>query len=325
MSIAGSDFGKLKDGRVASLLVLKNAKGVEAAVSDYGATLVRLVMPDRKGRPADVVLGFDDVTGYQSDQNMYFGCTVGRYANRIAGGQFKLDGQVYSLLVNNGPNHLHGGGADSLDKKLWSMQHISRAGVDAVTFCCTSPHLEEGYPGRLEVEVTYALGDDNVLRIDYRATCDRRTIINLTNHAYWNLAGHGHESILDHEVMILADACTKVDEGLIPTGELSRVENSGLDFRKAQSIRKGMPQVDATATQGFDHNMVLAHAGKMDRVVASLRDPASGRKLEIKTSEPGLQFYSGNFLFGNRGKEGRVYQRRSACCLERKYSMQYYF
>ncbi len=306
-------FGTTSRGEPARLFVLRNAHGITARLTDYGATLVGLSLPDRAGIFEDVLLGFDDVSGYESDANQYFGCTTGRVANRIAKGRFKLGARTYSVATNNGPNHLHGGGPRALSRVMWQAERLD---PQALRFTYVSPDGEEGYPGALTIAVTFSLTDDDELTIEYEATTDAATPVNLTNHAYWNLAGHGSPTVLDHELVLMADQYTPTDDTLIPTGELASVGDTAFDFRTAKTIRRDLGRVADTAAGGFDHNFVLrGEAGKL-RLAAALRDPASGRTLQILTTEPGIQFYSGNFLHGQIGKQGRLYEHRSACCLE---------
>ena len=292
----------------------RNTHGLTAKWIARGATLAELHVPDREGRLADVVLGFDDEAGYRSGDNQHFGCTTGRYANRIRGGRFTLDGVAYQLAVNNGPNHLHGGSERGLDKVEWNGAPLADGA--GVRFTYTSPDGEESYPGTLTLAVTYLLSDDNGLRIEYEATTDRPTIINLTNHSYFNLAGQGAGSILDHELWLDADRYTPVDETLIPTGELAEVAGTPLDFRSACSIGSRIAQLNETPAGGYDHNYVLnGNAGTL-RKIAELRDGRSGRVMTVETDQPGVQLYTGNGLRGQTGKRGKTYPRRSALCLE---------
>jgi aldose 1-epimerase len=264
---------------------------------------------------ADVVLGFDSVQGYESPANQYFGCTTGRVCNRIKHGRFTLEGYGYVLAANNGPNHLHGGTRRSLDKVLWSADVRMVGDTPTATFRYTSPDGEEGYPGALQIEVTYSLPSEHELEIDYAATTDRPTPVNLTNHAYWNLGGHGSASVLDHELTIAAERYTPTDDTLIPTGAIALVASTPLDFRQPTSIGLRIEALAGTAAGGYDHNYVLRDSPGL-RPAATLRDPQSGRVLTVLTDQPGLQFYSGNFLNGQRGKGGAVYGHRSALCLE---------
>lgn len=309
-------FGTTHAGDSTHFFVLRNQHGLRAKLTDYGATLVEMWVPDRTGRVADVVLGFDSVAGYESDENQYFGCTAGRVCNRIAKGRFTLDGQTYQLERNNGPNHLHGGGARALSRVLWHGERVDGAQGEAVRFSYRSPDGEEGYPGNLDVRVTYTLTADDTLVVEYEATTDKATPVNLTNHAYWNLAGEGSATVLDHELWIDADSYTPTDDTLIPTGELARVGGTALDFRTAKPIGRDLAAVATTAAGGYDHNFVLNGDSDRFRIAARLRDTNSGRTLHILTDQPGLQFYSGNFLHGQIGKQGRIYDHRSAVCLE---------
>jgi len=309
-------FGTDADGRPATLWTLRNGD-VEVDVTDHGATLVAVRAPDRAGFLDDVILGFDDVSGYQSDSNQYFGCTTGRVCNRIADGAFTLDGYEYVLATNNAPNHLHGGAQRSLDKVHWDASYgVDEDGAPAVRFTYLSRDGEEGYPGNLQVAVTYTLRGDNSLNIAYEATTDMRTPVNLTNHAYWNLAGAGAETVLDHVLQVDASRYTPTDSTLIPTGEVATVLGTALDFREPTSLGLLLDKVADTAAQGYDHNLVLdGDAGALRRV-AELRHHKTGRSMVIETTEPSLQVYSGNFLNGQQGKGGKSYPRRSAVCLE---------
>ena len=309
-------FGTTKEGQDVQVYTLENAHGVVAKLTTRGATLTEMHVPDKDGQLADVVLGFDDVSGYESENNDYFGCTAGRVANRIARGKFSLGGKEYSLAVNNGANHLHGGTTRSLDKVLFSAEPFAADGASGVHFRYTSPDGEEGYPGNLDITVTYTLSDNNELRIDYRATSDQPTPVNLTNHSYFNLAGEGTASVLDHELTIHAGHFTPVDDGLIPTGEIAPVAGTPLDFRQPHRIGARIAQLDDTPALGYDHNFVLDNQDGSMAVAAVLRDPHSGRVLTVSTTEPGIQFYSGNFLSGKKGKGGKPYPHRCAICLE---------
>jgi len=300
------------------LYTLRSDDGLMARVMTRGATLVELHVPDATGTTADVVFGFDDVAGYESSANAYFGCTTGRVCNRIANGRFSLNGQTYELAVNNGPNHLHGGVDRSLDKVIWTAEPFADDQRQGVTFCYSSLDGEEGYPGTLDVQVTYSITKgSNALTIDYQATTDQTTPVNLTNHAYFNLSGAGTETVLDHMLQLNADQYTPVDHTLIPTGEIVSVENTPLDFREPHAIGERIALLVDTAALGYDHNFVLrpAPAGQLN-TAAILTDDDSGRRLTIRTTEPGVQFYSGNFLEGRKGKGGQIYALRSALCLE---------
>ena len=309
-------FGKTADGIAVEEFTLKNANGVTAKIITRGATLTQMHVPDRTGKLADVVLGFDDVAGYESGRNQFFGCTTGRVCNRIANGKFSLNGKTYELAVNNGPNHLHGGVKRNLDKVIWKGQSSTSADGPAVTFTYTSPDGEEGYPGELKVTVVYTLTAKNELRITYEATTNQATPVNLTNHSYFNLAGAGAATVLDHELTINADSVTVADETLIPTGKIETVEGSPLDFRKATVIGARIAQVDQTAATGYDHNYVLRSQDGKLALAAKVREPKSGRVLSVLTNEPGVQLYTGNFLNDQAGKGGLKYPHRSGLCLE---------
>ena len=310
-------FGVDKHGAPARLWTLRSGK-LEVDVTDHGATLVAVRMPDRAGFVDDVVLGFDDVTGYESGDNQYFGCTTGRVCNRIAKVQFSLDGYLYRLATNNAPNHLHGGGPRSLDKVRWQAEVVGDKVNPGVRFSYTSPDGEEGYPGNLTIAVTYTLfpkPDAGALTIAFEATTDKATPVNLTNHAYWNLSGAGSATVLDHVLQVDAARYTPTDDTLIPTGAIAPVAGTPLDFRQPRPLGLRIDELTATAAKGIDHNFVLDANDDQDDI-ARLGSPQSGRWLEVRTSEPGLQVYTGNFLFGQTGKGGRTYAHRSAVCLE---------
>ena len=312
-------FGKTKDGTAVEVYTLKSSKGLVAKIMTRGATLTELHVPDKNGKIADCILGWDDVAGYESEDNQYFGCTTGRVCNRIAKGKFTLEGKEYSLAINNEPNHLHGGAEKSLDKVVWKAKAWGGEKASGVTFTYTSPDGEEGYPGNLAVSVTYSVPrDKNNLAISYKATTDKATPINLTNHAYFNLSGAGSKTVLNHALRINADSFTPTDETLIPTGKIESVEGTDLDFRKFIRIAKSVKNFDEKPELGYDHNFVLKPKpeGKTLGFAAALRDAKSGRQMRIMTTEPGIQFYSGNFLKGQKGKGGKTYAHRSALCLE---------
>ena len=315
-AITISPFGTASNGQPATLWTLRNGT-MEVDVTDHGATLVAVRVPDRAGFLGDVILGFDDVTGYQSDNNQYFGCTTGRVCNRIANGEFTLDGYDYVLAKNNGPNHLHGGAERSLDKVHWKSERlVSDDGSPSVRFTYLSLDGEEGYPGNLQVAVTYTLHRDNRLSIDFEAETDMRTPVNLTNHAYWNLGGAGSATVLDHVLQVDAAHYTPTDATLIPTGEVATVLGTALDFQEPTPLGMMIDQLVDTPAKGYDHNLVLdGDAGALRRV-AELRHKTTGRSMVIETTEPSLQLYSGNWLAGQQGKDGKVYRERSAVCLE---------
>ena len=310
-------FGTTDRGEAVSLYTLKNAHGMEARVLAYGGIIVSLQVPDRNGRLDDVVLGFDSLADYERG-SPYFGAIVGRYGNRIARGRFTLDGRTYPLATNNGPNHLHGG-VRGFDKVVWKVAPFQHADSVGLVLTYTSPDGEEGYPGTLQATVTYTLTDGNQLIFDYHATTDRATPVNLTQHSYFNLAGEGSGDILGHELTINADRFTAVDATLIPTGTLTPVEGTPFDFRKPTTIGARIDQKDEQLAHGpgYDHNWVLNRKGSGLELAARLRDPKSGRTLEVMTIEPGVQFYAGNFLDGTiKGKGAHEYGRRSGLCLE---------
>ncbi|SPF41953.1 Aldose 1-epimerase [Candidatus Sulfopaludibacter sp. SbA4] len=301
-------WGDAPGGDPIYLYTLANAKGMEARVTNFGAILVSLKTPDRRGALADIVLGFDTFDGYLNTKR-YFGATVGRYANRIAHGAFTLDGHAYTLARNNGENSLHGG-VRGFHKAIWKGRAIAGP-PPAVEFTYLSRDGEEGYPGNLSVTVRYTLTDANELRIEYTAATDKPTVVNLTNHSFFNLAGEGAGDVLRHVVTIDADRFTPVDAGQIPTGELQSVGGTPFDFRKPTAIGA---RIDA---QGYDHNYVLNHAPGKLGFAARVTEPGSGRIMEVLTSEPGVQFYTANTLDGSdRGKGGHVYGPRSAFCME---------
>jgi len=313
-------FGKTKDGVAVELFRLKGDGGAVVEIISRGATIRSVKVADASGKIADVVNGFDDVAGYESDKNQYFGCTTGRVCNRIAGASFELDGQTYKLAANDGANTLHGGATRSLDKVVWNGKvDESDAAVAAVDFKYFSPDGEEGFPGNVHFGVRFALTADNSLVMRYSATTDSQTPINLTNHAYFNLGGHGNGTILDHELQIMAEAYTPTDDTGIPTGDVSSVADTPLDFLKSTRIGDRVDVLTDTPTKGYDHNLVLQKPNTGIRAVAILKDPKSGRSLTVLSDQPGLQFYGGNYLSGQEGKDGQKYQYRGALCLEAQY------
>ena len=308
-------FGKTADQKTVDIYTLTNANGVEARIMTYGGAVVSLKVPDRNGKLGDVVLGYDRLDGYLKN-NPYFGSIIGRYGNRIARGRFSLNGREYKLAQNNGENHLHGG-IKGFDKVIWKAGEVNSKDGVGLKLTYISKDGEEGYPGNLSVTVTYTLTNNNELMIDYSATTDKETIVNLTHHSYFNLAGEG--SILNHELMINADRFTPVDQGLIPTGELRSVKRTPMDFTQATTIgaRIDQPDEQLIAGRGYDHNWVLNRSDNGLTLAARVYEPVTGRVMEVYTTEPGLQFYSGNFLDGSiTGKGGQVYHRRYGFCLE---------
>jgi len=311
MSASKESFGKTPDGRQVDLYTLTNVNGLRARITNYGAILVSLEVPDRDGKLADITLGFDTLDGYLTS-HPYFGATVGRYANRIGGAKFVLEGVTYELAANNGPNHLHGG-IKGFDKVIWNAEQIETEDEVGVKMTYLSKDGEEGYPGNLACIVTYTLTKDDELRISYEAETDKATVLNLTNHSYWNLAGQGSGDILGHELMLKADKYTVVDEGLIPTGEIRSVKDSPMDFTEPMTIGSRIAQVAG----GYDHNYVLNSGGGSLALCARVYEPTSGRVMEIRTTEPGVQLYTGNFLDGSiTGKSGKVYKKHYGFCLE---------
>jgi aldose 1-epimerase len=306
------------DGRPITLYTLTNSHGVEVRAMNYGGIIVSIRVPDRKGQLADIVLGHDTLEGYTPNPP-YLGAIIGRYGNRIANGSFTLDGKTYTLPKNDGPNTLHGGIAKTFDRVVWDAEPLKD--TTGVAFTYLSDDGDDGFPGNLKVKVTYMLTDGNALIIDYEATTDKATPINLTQHSYFNLAGEGNGDILNHEIMINADRFTPVDKNLIPTGELRPVKGTPFDFTKPTRIgaRIDDDYEQLVLGHGYDHNFVLNHKPNQNGEVLAARvhEPVSGRTLEVWTSQPGVQFYTGNFLDGTiTGKNGHVYKRRYAFCLE---------
>lgn len=312
ITVKKSDFGKMPDGAPVSLYTITNSKGMEARIITYGGILVSLKTPDRKGTLGDVTLGHDNIADYAADHKTYFGALIGRYANRIGHAQFALEGKVYKLPKNDGDNSLHGGN-NGFDKRVWTGREVP----GGVELTCNSKDGEEGYPGNLKAVVTYKLTDDNRLQIHYTATADKDTVVNLTNHTYWNLKGDG--DILGNVVTINADRYTPVDAGLIPTGELKSVAGTPFDFRKGMTPGTHINDNDQQLKlgRGYDHNWVLNKSGSGLTFAARVEDPSSGRAIEVYTDQPGIQFYTGNFLDGSvKGKGGKPAKLRSALCLE---------
>ena len=311
-------FGKTSDGRDVELYTLTNKKGMEVAITNFGGIIVALKAPDRNGKFDDVVLGYDSLDGYLTNK-AFFGALIGRYGNRIAHGKFPLNGANYTLPKNDGDNTLHGG-PDGFNKRLWTAKDVSGAKGQALELTYMSKDGEEGFPGNLTVKVVYTLTAQNELTITYSATTDKETVVNLTNHSYFNLAGQGTGDILGHQLMIRGDHITAVDDTLIPTGELRPVKDTPFDFTHATAIGARINQDDPQIKvgKGYDHNWVLnAHGPHSPVLAAEAYEPNSGRVLQVLTVEPGVQFYSGNFLDGTiTGKGGKVYKYRYGFCLE---------
>ncbi|WP_443047075.1 aldose epimerase family protein [Streptomyces sp. NBC_00267] len=310
-------FGRLADGTEIDSWALENG-GTRMKVLSWGGIVQSLEIPDRHGRHADVCLGFDTIEDYVA-RTPYFGALIGRYGNRIAEGRFTLDGEAHQVDVNDGVNSLHGG-ATGFDRQVWDVEPFTEGSDTGLRLYRTSPDGEMGYPGTLDVKVTYTLTGRGDWRVDYEATTDRATVVNLTSHVYWNLAGESAGTVEGHELMIAAARYTPTDAGLIPTGELAEVSGTPFDFREPRTIGSGLRagHVQQVRAQGYDHNWVLDKGVTAEPVhVATLRDPGSGRTLEIATDQPGLQFYSGNFLDGTLvGTGGRAYRQGDALCLE---------
>jgi aldose 1-epimerase len=321
VTVPSRSFGRLADGREARLFTLDNGRGLVAEVTNFGGIIVRLLVPDRAGRAADVVLGVDSAGEFEA-KAAGFNSVIGRYANRIAGGRFTLDGQTYQLETNSSsggvPVHIHGG-RQGFNRRLWTATTTVRDGLPAVRLSLTSPDGDQGYPGNLQVEVLYSVTADGALRLDYTATTDRPTPLNLTNHAYFNLKGEGEGDILDHELTLRAARYTPVSPALIPTGELAPVAGTPFDFTRPRRIGERItadhPQM--AIGRGYDHNFVLDHRGDTPGLAALVHERASGRVLEVLTTEPGVQLFTANHFAGRLvGKSGRAYPRYGGFCLE---------
>ena len=311
------DWGEV-DGKQVFLYTLRNDRGMVARITNYGAILTELHVPYDAGRTADVVLGFDRLEDYLAG-HPYFGCTVGRVANRIGGGRFSLDGKEYTLARNNGPNHLHGGKV-GFDKKVWQVTAEEGGDGGFLTLEYRSPDGEEGYPGNLTASVTYALNGDNQLELLMEARCDAATIVNLANHSYWNLGGHGAGDSLGHQLSLQAEMYTPTDSSRVPTGEITSVEGTPLDFTRPKTLGQdiaSLPGLTDSDPGGYDHNYVVVGQPGRLRLAASVVEPVSGRRMDVHTTAPGVQLYSGNFLDGSlKGKGGAVYERHAGFCLE---------
>ncbi len=315
-SISKESFGRVNDSQTADLYTLSNSHGMVAKITNYGGIITHLIVPDRDGKAEDVVLGFDSLEPYLKG-HPFFGALVGRYGNRIAGGKFTLDGETYELFVNNGPNALHGGKV-GFDKVLWETKEVRTDSTVGLRLTYTSADMEEGFPGNLQVEVNYTLTNSNTLRIAYKATTDKPTVVNLTNHSYFNLTGLKRD-ILEHEVMINSDSLVQVNEALIPTGKLMPVAGTPFDFTTPHAVGERIDDdshVQIKNGGGYDHCWALRPGGGTLPVIATVYDPTSGRLMEVLSTEPGVQFYTANFLDGKLSGKGATYGKRFGLCLE---------
>ena len=313
MKITKKIYGTTPDGDNINIYTLSNDNNISAEVINYGGTLTSIRMPDKNGKIEEITLGFDSLEGYLQ-QHPFFGVTVGRFANRIGNGKFELEGKKYKLAVNDGANHLHGG-LKGFDKVVWQDEALEESDRVGVILKYTSKDGEEGYPGTLQVKVIYSLNDKNELKIEYYAETDKKTPVNLTNHAYWNLKGAGSGTIRDHQLTLNCSKFLPVNEGLIPTGEVKEVTNTPMDFTKPKLMGK---EIDDVAG-GYDHCFVINRGSEKLSLAAKVYEPSTGRVLEISTTKPAIQFYSGNFLDNVKGKEGKVYPKHGAFCLETEY------
>ncbi len=311
--VTRTPFGETSGGEPVMLYTLTNAHGLRAEIIEYGAIVVSLDVPDRNGQLGDIALGFDDLESYVK-RNPLFGAVVGRYANRIANASFHLDGVKHRITANNGKNHIHGGGNKRFDKVVWKGSPFQRDDEVGVRLLHFSPDGEEGFPGNINCMVTYSLTNENELKIHYAATTDKPTVLNLTNHSYFNLAGAGNGDVLGHEMQIHAPWYTPAGEGLIPTGEIHRVKGTPLDFTEPHRI--GARIAELTETQGYDHNYVLDSAYGSSILAARVYEPSTGRVMEVFTTEPGVQLYTSNGMKNVKGKDGAVYDRYFGFCLE---------
>ena len=315
MSISTSNFGRTKDGAEVTKYTITNSRGLSVSALDYGAVITNLVVPDKDGTPADIVLGYDDVAGYEVN-GCFFGAFIGRHGNRIGGAEFTLDGTVYKLEKNDGENNLHGG-----TPGYHQVMYQASAGDDSVTFTRVSPDMEQGYPGNMSISLTYTLTEENELRIDYEAKSDKDTLCNLTNHSYFNLKGHDGGDITDHKVWIKANGFTATSKDLIPDGNIVDVTGTPMDFRRKKAVSQDInadyePLIMAG---GYDHNYVLdKREGEIEKV-AEVSEDTSGRTMEVYTDLPGMQMYSGNFIVKEDGKGGACYTKRTGICFETQF------
>jgi aldose 1-epimerase len=313
-AILKKPYGKLSDGREVFSYTLRNRNQLQVSVINYGGIITSLLVPDKNGVLEDVVLGFDSLDEYVDHNDPYLGAIIGRFGNRIANGKFELDGKAYQVATNNNGQHLHGG-LKGFDKVYWEIEAVGDAG-DTLQLTYLSKHMEEGYPGNLHVTVLYTLTDDDRLVIRYKATTDKRTVVNLTSHSYFNLTGNCKRDILEHQLKLNAASFIPVEQTLIPSGEIRSVENTPFDFQRVHAIgeRINHPEEQLRFAGGYDHTFVLS--GKISEVAASVSDPVSGRVMEVYTTEPGVQLYTGNFLNGAKGKQNALYHYRYGFCLE---------
>jgi len=319
MSIEKKYYGSMKDGTKVHIYSLDNSSGMKVGIIDYGGTIVSIEVSGKNGKTADVALGYDTLEQY-IEGDVFLGALVGRHANRIEDAEFELNGKVYHLAKNDNGNHLHGG-VKGFDKAVWQSEIIDGPDGQALQLKYRSPDGEENYPGNLDVKVVYTLTDANELKIDYFAVSDKDTVVNLTNHSYFDLSGHEHGSILKHQLRINADKFTVIDDEGIPTGEIRDVKGTPMDFTVLTPVGEDIdsPDEQIACGKGYDHNWVLKVSGNKPEFAAVLYDPESGRRMEVYTDKPGVQFYSGNFLKGSKGKGGAVYNKRSGLCLETQY------
>ncbi len=320
MNIQKSFYGNLSDGSQVDLFTLTNSNGMAVKIINYGGTIVSIEVPDKNGKIDDVTLGFDTLEDYCKFTN-FFGALIGRHANRIENSEFELNGTVYHLAENNGKNHLHGG-IKGFDKVVWQAGIVEAAGGgQSLQLLYRSPDKEENYPGNLDVKVTYTLTEESELKIEYYAVSDMDTVVNLTNHAYFNLSGHASGDVLGHELKINADRFTVINEECIPTGEIRDVKNTPMDFTVLTRVGAGInsPDDQIICGKGYDHNWILNVSGKAPEKAAEVFDPKTGRLMEVYTTKPGVQFYSGNFIKDTPGKGGAFYKKRNGLCLETQY------
>lgn len=320
MSITRSTFGKTVDGKEVYVFNLSNSNGMSVDIITYGGVVVSLMVPDSKGNTEDVVLGYESIKGYEND-GCHLGALIGRHGNRIENAEFELDGKVYKLAKNDGNNHLHGG-IKGFDRVIWDAEAVEDKSGEQLKLTYLSKDMEEGYPGNLNVTVTYMLTEDNSLSINYKAVSDKNTVVNLTNHSYFNLSGHKSGKILNHEIYINADKYTVINSECIPTGEIADVKGTPLDFTEMKRVgdRIAADNDQIKNGKGYDHNYILNTNGDITKKAAELYDPTSGRVMEVYTDKPAMQFYSGNFLNNvEGGKDGATYNKNDGLCLETQY------